>query len=565
MQDITEKLIKNYTVYHKIFYVFMVLLTVLSRVMKFTDNTPVCVTFATVVFAFALLDSVFYHMGVFKNMKFLTTFRLIEITTYSIFVSFVPYEGVLLVGMFMILFLLALEFIILGSHYDKGTILVRKMMLLIPMFINLCLSLQFRRETFWFCYVLVLAIFVVTLLFVTELLEYSNDAHEAYYTQLVLERNDIQDKNAKLEEYQEKVKNVNERVNYQKIELARVVNDLEQANREIESQTEIMRYMASSFDINKNINVIVDVIMDVKNPKLCAVYMDGAVNSDNRGICIIKTDYASMERRLRKDFEKIYSDFAESRKTTELLVGDELKELRFIGETNIKSLVKLAMINDNKQYGMMLIASNEENFFEKGISYYETCLVEYNVSVKSTKLYLQTQDMARKDGLTQIYNRVYFGQLFAAAAEEATKKQQPLSVALFDIDKFKNINDTYGHLAGDKVIKMVASIDDKFARAHGGFACRYGGEEFLLVLPGYDETQALPILEEMHKEIQTTIVQYDDKEIPVNVCIGLSAYPTICRDTNILVNRADKSMYYGKKHGRGRLVVDNPAVDDMQS
>lgn len=74
-----------------------------------------------------------------------------------------------------------------------------------------------------------LAIFVVTLLFVTELLEYSNDAHEAYYTQLVLERNDIQDKNAKLEEYQEKVKNVNERVNYQKIELARVVNDLEQA------------------------------------------------------------------------------------------------------------------------------------------------------------------------------------------------------------------------------------------------------------------------------------------------------------------------------------------------
>ena len=565
MQDITENLIKNYTVYHKIFYVFMVLLTVLSRVMKFTDNTPVCVTFATVVFVFALLDSVFYHMCVFKNMKFLTTFRLIEITTYSIFVSFVPYEGVLLVGMFMILFLLALEFIILGSHYDKGTILVRKMMLLIPMFINLCLSLQFRRETFWFCYVLVLAIFVVTLLFVTELLEYSNDAHEAYYTQLVLERNDIQDKNAKLEEYQEKVKNVNERVNYQKIELARVVNDLEQANREIESQTEIMRYMASSFDINKNINVIVDAIMDVKNPKLCAVYMDGAVNSDNRGICIIKTDYASMERRLRKDFEKIYSDFAESRKTTELLVGDELKELRFIGETNIKSLVKLAMINDNKQYGMMLIASNEENFFDKGISYYETCLVEYNVSVKSTKLYLQTQDMARKDGLTQIYNRVYFGQLFAAAAEEATKKQQPLSVALFDIDKFKNINDTYGHLAGDKVIKMVASIDDKFARAHGGFACRYGGEEFLLVLPGYDETQALPILEEMHKEIQTTIVQYDDKEIPVNVCIGLSAYPTICRDTNILVNRADKSMYYGKKHGRGRLVVDNPAVDDMQS
>ena len=429
MQDITEKLIKNYTVYHKIFYVFIVLLTVLSRVMKFTDNTPVCVTFAAVVFLFALFDSVFYHMGVFRNMKILTAFRYVEICTYSVFVSFVPYEGVLLVGMFIILFLLALEFVVLGSHYDKGTILVRKMMLLIPMFINLCLSLQFRKETFWFCYVLVLAIFVVTLLFVTELLEFSNDAYETYYSQLMLERNDIQDKNAKLEEYQEKVKNVNERVNYQKIELARVINDLEQANREIESQTEIMRYMASSFDINKNINVIVDAIMDVKNPKLCAVYMDASVSPENHGICIIKTDYASMERRLRKDFEKIYDNFANSRKTTEIVTGDELKELRFIGETSIKSLVKLAMINDNKQYGMMLIASDEEKFFEKGISYYETCLVEYNVSVKSTKLYLQTQDMARKDGLTQIYNRVYFGQLFAKAAEEAAKTQKPLHLS----------------------------------------------------------------------------------------------------------------------------------------
>ena len=563
MQDITEKLIKNYTIYHKLIYIFMVLLTVLTRVMNFSDDTPVCVTFASVIFLFGVLDSVFYHTGVFKNIHVNTVFRMIEIVTYSVFMAFIPYQGVLLVGMFIFLFMLMIEFIIFGSDYDKSTIVLRKMFLVLPIFVNLCLSLRFRTEKFWFCYVLVLAVIAITVFFVTELLEYSYDAYESYCTKLMLERNDVQDKNEKLKEYQEKVKTVNERVNYQKIELARVVSDLEQANREIESQTEIMRYMASSFDINKNINVIVDAIMDVKNPKLCAVYLDESVCNEKNGLSIVKTDYSSMERRLRKDIQKIYIDFENSRKTTELLTGEELKELRFIGETNIKSLVKLALIDDNKQYGMMIVASDVENFFEKGISYYETCLVEYNVSLKTTKLYLQTQDMARKDGLTQIYNRVYFGELFTKAAEEATKKQQPLSVALFDIDKFKNINDTYGHLAGDKVIKMVASLDDKYAKENGGIACRYGGEEFLLVLPGYDEKQALPVLEQMHKEIQSTIVHYDDKEIPVNVCIGLSSYPSICKDTNILVNRADKSMYYGKKHGRGRLVVDNPDVDDM--
>lgn len=563
MQDITEKLIKNYTIYHKLIYIFMVLLTVLTRVMNFSDDTPVCVTFASVIFLFGVLDSVFYHTGVFKNIHVNTVFRMIEIVTYSVFMAFIPYQGVLLVGMFIFLFMLMIEFIIFGSDYDKSTIVLRKMFLVLPIFVNLCLSLRFRTEKFWFCYVLVLAVIAITVFFVTELLEYSYDAYESYYTKLMLERNDVQDKNEKLKEYQEKVKTVNERVNYQKIELARVVSDLEQTNREIESQTEIMRYMASSFDINKNINVIVDAIMDVKNPKLCAVYLDESVCNEKHGLSIVKTDYSSMERRLRKDIQKIYIDFENSRKTTELLTGEELKELRFIGETNIKSLVKLALIDDNKQYGMMIVASDVENFFEKGISYYETCLVEYNVSLKTTKLYLQTQDMARKDGLTQIYNRVYFGELFTKAAEKATKKQQPLSVALFDIDKFKNINDTYGHLAGDKVIKMVASLDDKYAKENGGIACRYGGEEFLLVLPGYDEKQALPVLEQMHKEIQSTIVHYNDKEIPVNVCIGLSSYPSICKDTNILVNRADKSMYYGKKHGRGRLVVDNPDVDEM--
>ena len=68
MTDITEKLIKNYTVYHKIMYIFMILLTLLTRIMKFSENTPLCVTFAAVIFGFALFDSVFYHTCVFKNM-----------------------------------------------------------------------------------------------------------------------------------------------------------------------------------------------------------------------------------------------------------------------------------------------------------------------------------------------------------------------------------------------------------------------------------------------------------------------------------------------------------------
>ena len=205
----------------------------------------------------------------------------------------------------------------------------------------------------------------------------------------------------------------------------------------------------------------------------------------------------------------------------------------------------------------MIIASDNEDFFEKGLTYYEASIAEFNISVKNSKLYLMMQDMAHKDGLTGINNRMYFMQLFDAAVKKAKRKKSSLSVALYDIDKFKNVNDTYGHLAGDAVIKTVASIGNRYAEENGGFAGRYGGEEFLIVFPDKSEKEALPILEAMHEEIKNTTVTHEEDNINVNICIGLTSYPNICEDPNMLINRADMAMYYGKEHGRGRLVVDD--------
>jgi diguanylate cyclase (GGDEF)-like protein len=271
-----------------------------------------------------------------------------------------------------------------------------------------------------------------------------------------------------------------------------------------------------------------------------------------------------MQRRLNKDIEHIFLELAPNDAEAEVLHGESVKKYRFIGDTNIETLALLPIKSSGKTYGVMIVASDVNSFFDKGLDFYDNCITEFVISVKTTKLYLKTQDMARKDGLTKIYNRVYFMELFEEAAKTAVQKKQPLSVALFDIDKFKSVNDTYGHLAGDKVIKMVAQTGLKYANKYNGFTCRYGGEEFLLVFPGKDEQEALEILEEFHNEIKSTKVGYNEFSIDVNVCIGLSSYPNICRDPELLVNRADISMYYGKKHGRGRLVLDNPLVDEEE-
>ena len=106
----------------------------------------------------------------------------------------------------------------------------------------------------------------------------------------------------------------------------------------------------------------------------------------------------------------------------------------------------------------------------------------------------------------------------------------------------------------------MANIGKKYADMYNGFTCRYGGEEFLLVLPDYDEEMALPVLEAFHEEIRNSVVEFNEYKISVNVCIGLTSYPNICQDSKLLVSRADKAMYYGKENGRGRLIVDNPSI-----
>lgn len=564
MDDITSKFIKYHSVYHKISYLLMMTLVLLTRLMNISKNSILCYSMLGTIFVFAVLDAILYHTGKFqKNFSVFTVFRFVEFCVYCLFLAFIPYDPMLFVGMFLVLAINLAEFIVLGSSFDRTSIYIRKILIYVPIFVGLSLALKYRSEQIWFRYVLCLGMLMIAIYTVSDWIDFITDTYEAFNTKNILERDSAIEHNNKLVEYQEKVKSINEKVNYQKIELAKTINDLEQMNKEVESQKDVMRYMASSFDINKNVNVIIDAIMDIKNPKLCAVYLDDSLQVERYENAYIKTDYSTIERKLKKEIQTIYKDFQSKPNRSAIYTAGELRVFKFTADTNLQSIAIMVLLDEEQPYGLLMVGSDDPDFFVNGVNYYETCIVEFNISVKSTQLYLKTQDMARKDGLTGIYNRVYFGELFAKAAAEAKSEDLPIAVALFDIDKFKNVNDTYGHLVGDKVIKMVASIDNKYAKRYNGFACRYGGEEFLLVLPGHDEKTALPILEAMHEEIRNTTVQHEDKTLHVNVCIGLSAYPTLCDNTDVLVNRADKAMYYGKKHGRGRLVVDNPDVDDV--
>ncbi len=557
-----DKFIKNHLLYHRLAYIAMMFLAVILGLFKVITNTNLILCACFIIAAFFVCDFVLVKLNYFDSVNVYLVIRYSELLFYTVVQPFIIDEIFLFLPVFVFCVLVALEFVIYFSDMDTLTINFRKMLLIAPSVIASIITLVTLGEDKGLAFLLGHTVFLLVLFYLVEWFDMQNSIYEKHVQKIKLEKSEIESTNEKLVEYQERVKTINEKINYQKIDLARVNKELEQANIEIESQSEIMRYMASTFDVLKCINVITDTVMEVKQPKLCALYIDKDVFMNKYGSCIIKTNYTSMERRLKKDIEQIYTDFSEKKEISRIYTGEDLKQFKFLGEVNINSIAILPLIDVTNYYGVMIIGSDDAFFFSKGLKYYESCIVEFNVSVKSTQMYLKMEEMARKDGLTGIYNRIYFTELFKEASKTAVEDNCNLSVALFDIDKFKNVNDTYGHLAGDLVIKMVASIGDKYAEKHNGFACRYGGEEFLVVLPDYDVEQALKVLEEMHEEIKSTPVSFNGTDISVNVCIGLSSYPSICDNTDILISRADKAMYHGKKNGRGRLVVDNPQIEE---
>ena len=210
-----------------------------------------------------------------------------------------------------------------------------------------------------------------------------------------------------------------------------------------------------------------------------------------------------------------------------------------------------------------MIGDERRNLFTSSMSFYNAIIAQYDIAISNAKIYNNMQNMARKDGLTGINNRIYFNELFKQSVQHIAEKNGCMSVALFDIDKFKSVNDTYGHLAGDEVIKRIASVTEQCIDKYNGYVCRYGGEEFVAALPGRKLEIAQPIIEELFEEICKQVVHYNEYDIPMSVSIGLTAYPEVCKNPDELLKRADWCMYYAKEHGRHQINVDDGTIEKI--
>ncbi|PSJ46770.1 GGDEF domain-containing protein [Zobellella endophytica] len=175
----------------------------------------------------------------------------------------------------------------------------------------------------------------------------------------------------------------------------------------------------------------------------------------------------------------------------------------------------------------------------------ETAQYRQRLSAQNEKLFI--------DNLTQIYNRAAMEERLEVEYRRWLRHQDPLCIALLDIDHFKEINDNYGHLAGDKALRLIARIIQKSLR-ESDFVARFGGEEFVILLPGVNPDKLEKPLEKLREQIKNIPFRFKDERVTITASIGA----TLLRKgdcTTSAMERADQALYQAKRAGRNQIVV----------
>ncbi len=172
------------------------------------------------------------------------------------------------------------------------------------------------------------------------------------------------------------------------------------------------------------------------------------------------------------------------------------------------------------------------------------------------------KNQAIRDPLTSLYNRRYFEEEVTKQILEAKSKQQPYTVLMLDADHFKNVNDTYGHKVGDKVLIELAATAERALRDND-IVARYGGEEFVVFLPGIHADQGRVVADRLRQSIAGQVV-YSDAKQPVHftVSVGVSS-SDVSDNVDTLIKTADEALYRAKQNGRNRVEVFS--AEDLSS
>ena len=247
---------------------------------------------------------------------------------------------------------------------------------------------------------------------------------------------------------------------------------------------------------------------------------------------------------------------------TSLLIEDARKnyfcEQNLVKYLDLKEFALVPIIVKEKTKGILFVDNyyNKEKITDSQLLTLSIFANQAGISIESSELYEKIESLAIKDELTGLFNRRYFQDTLNNELLRAERFEHELTMILFDLDNFKHYNDTNGHVAGDELLRQIGRILFEQLRKTD-IPCRYGGEEFIIIMPetGLKETQL--IAERIRAVIESFPFKFREKQPlkKVSVSIGISMFPEHGTEGQKLVEFADKGLYLAKESGRNRVCI----------
>lgn len=371
----------------------------------------------------------------------------------------------------------------------------------------------------------------------------------------------INETNEELRIHQQKVKSTNELLGVQKIELQTAYQKINNVNEEMQIQNDILKYISSSLEISKLMTLITESFISRIGVDTCAIVLKAGIANNKKITYKVQSTLSSaFTEHLSECIEN--NCFEEIMESSEILVDNNVDtgKYEFITCASVGSILLVPLVKQEQRIGLLFVGTKKTNYFVENVDFFEGIVAQFLIALNNANLYAEMQSMAILDGLTGIYNRRHLTKIFNEYMYESINSRTPLSVALIDIDLFKKINDTYGHLFGDLVIRTIASLAKKIVDENDGIVSRYGGEEFVILFPNKGLEEAYPAVQELHQRVKELGIEHHGKQVKVNVSIGFTSFPKTCKDPRELLNRADWSMYYSKQHGRDQITIDSDEI-----
>jgi diguanylate cyclase (GGDEF)-like protein len=216
--------------------------------------------------------------------------------------------------------------------------------------------------------------------------------------------------------------------------------------------------------------------------------------------------------------------------------------------------------------GVIALGSYQPNAFDSGDMQLLSNLAQHITrALDNTIRHTQVEEQARLDSMTGVYNHGYFLRNLAEQATESSRNNLPLSLIMLDIDFFKQYNDTYGHLVGDRILKTLCTAIKHHIKQSDAVG-RWGGEEFVISLPGATGLQAMQVAERIGQTMAALRVEdREQRTIPVpTVSQGIAIYPFEADEIYRLIDLADQRLYVAKGRGRNQIEPDANHWENFQ-